>query len=105
MAEWVREVAVGRWYQADAEPFEVVGVDVRTEVLLVQHFDGTLEELDFDAWTELNARRVAPPEDYSGAMDMEAEDHDGLETDGCTRSSRWDNPLDHIEQFDVRDYG
>ena len=68
MAEWLREMSVGQWYQADAEPFEVVGVDARAEIVLVQHFDGTLGEIDFDSWAELNARPIPPPEDYSGAV-------------------------------------
>ncbi|MGH8457577.1 MAG: DUF6763 family protein, partial [Stenotrophobium sp.] len=50
MAEWLREVSVGEWYQTDGEPFEIVGVDAKAEVVLVQHFDGTLEEFDFDSW-------------------------------------------------------
>lgn len=39
MAEWLREVSVGEWYQADGEPFEIIGVDAKAEVVLVQHFE------------------------------------------------------------------
>jgi hypothetical protein len=101
MAEWLREMSVGQWYQADAEPFEVVGVDVSTEIVLIQHFDGTLGEIDFDSWSELKARPIPPPEDYSGAMDMAIDDHDGLETDAVAGSNRWDSPLDLIDQRDL----
>lgn len=97
MAEWLREVSVGEWYQADGEPFEIVGVDVKAEIVLVQYFDGTLEELDFDSWLELAARPAPPPEDYSGAMDIGREDYDTFDTEIGSRSGRWDNPLDLLD--------
>lgn len=101
MAEWLREMSVGQWYQADGEPFEVVGVDSGSEIVLVQHFDGTLGEIDFDNWAELRARPIPPPEDYSGALDMGRDDHDGLETDVSARSGQWDNPLDTLDLRDL----
>ena len=95
MAEWLREVSVGEWYQTAGEPFEIVGIDAKAEIVLVQYFDGTLEEYDFDSWGELSARPCAPPEDYSGAMDMEREDF-AADDDG-SGSGRWDNPLDLLD--------
>lgn len=98
MAEWLGDVSIGGWYQADSEPFEIVGVDAKAEIVLVQYFDGTLEEIDFDAWTDLNARPAAPPEDYSGAMDMERDDFRN-DVDEYS-ASRWDNPLDLLDARD-----
>lgn len=100
MAEWLREMSVGEWYKADGEPFEIVGVDAKAEIVLVQHYDGTLEELDFDTWTELNARSIPPPEDYSGAMDMDKDDFGSSGDDGAHGSGRWDSPLDLLEARD-----
>ena len=74
MAEWLREVSVGNWYEANGESFEIVGVDIKAEIVLVQHYDGALDEFDFDSWAELEARPCAPPEDLSGALDAERED-------------------------------
>jgi hypothetical protein len=97
MAEWLSELAVGLWFKADGEPFEIVGVDPKSEIVLVQHYDGTLEELDFEIWMEMAAQACAPPEDYSGALDIEREDY-GLEReDGTAHGGRWDNPLDLID--------
>lgn len=75
MAQWLQDVAVGEWYDVAGDPYEVVGVDVKAEIVLVQHFDGTLEEFDFDQWAELNARQIAAPEDYSGALDIDKDDY------------------------------
>jgi hypothetical protein len=99
MADWLRGMAVGDWYQAASlgdEPFEVVAVDVENEVVLVQHFDGTLEEFDFDSWMELGARPSPPPEDWTGAMDVDKRDA-GLGIEDST-SSRWEDPLDLLDQ-------
>ena len=96
MAEWLREMSVGEWYEAGGDTFEIVGVDTKAEVVLVQYFDGTLEEFDFDSWLELSARAAAAPEDYSGAVDIEREDY-AQETDAGGRSGRWDNPLDLLD--------
>ena len=75
MAQWLQDISVGEWYDIAGEPFEIVGLDTKAEIVLVQHFDGTLEEYDFDVWVELNARPTAPPEDYSGALDVEKTDY------------------------------
>ncbi|AXQ31042.1 hypothetical protein D0B54_21200 [Solimonas sp. K1W22B-7] len=99
MAEWLREMSVGKWFQTDGEPFEIVGLDTAAEVVLVQHFDGTLEELDFDTWVEISARSCAPPEDYSGALDIGREDY-GI-NDEALSSGRWDNPADFIDQMNL----
>jgi hypothetical protein len=95
MAEWLREVSVGEWYTAGGDPFEIVGVDPENELVLVQHFDGALEEFDFDSWLELSARPCAPPEDYSGALDIEPVDY-GLDNDTAGGPYR-ENPLDLLD--------
>lgn len=97
MADWLRGMAVGDWYQAASmgeSPFEIVAVDVSNEVVLVQHYDGTLEEFDFDSWMEMGAQPTAPPEDWSGAMDVDKNDV-RIDDSG---SSRWEDPLDLLDQ-------
>ena len=74
MAQWLREMSVGDWYASGGEPFEVLGVDSKAEIVLVQYYGGALDELDFEAWEQLEARPCAPPEDLSGALDAERED-------------------------------
>lgn len=100
MADWLREIEVGEWYQAGdgtgGEPFEIVAVDVQNEVVLVQRYDGTLEEFDFDSWMELGARPVAPPEDWSGALDVEKSD--AIMDNDLSGPGRWNDPLDLLDQ-------
>jgi len=96
MADWLHGVSVGDWFQAgESEPFEIVAVDIENEVVLVQHYDATLEEYDFDSWMELGARPAAPPEDWSGAMDVEKSEVRGND---LASSERWEDPLDLLDQ-------
>jgi hypothetical protein len=93
-----QDVVVGEWYRAGGErPFEVVALDLDHETIEVQHFDGTVEEIDFDSWTEMAPKPTAPPEDWSGAMDLEKQDY-GIEPERLEQDT-WDNPLDHIDRL------
>lgn len=60
------------WYRAaDGSLFEVVAVDERDGSVELQYQDGTLEELDLEAWEELE---VAPAEPAVVGLDPEDED-------------------------------
>src|ERR1700680_1581542 len=72
---------VGQWYRGVTnELFEVVAIDDQDETIEIQYFDGTVAEMEFDSWNEqlldelIDAAHA--PEDWSGAVDMEAEDLD-----------------------------
>ncbi len=78
MGVWLRELSVGKWFEAGGDPFEIVGIDTKAEIVLIQYYDGAIDELDFEAWLELEARPCSPPEDLMGALDAERDDF-GLE--------------------------
>jgi hypothetical protein len=101
MAEWLRDMSVGEWYEAGAHPFEIIGVDAGAGVVLVQHFDGSLEEFDFDSWLELSARPCAAPEDLSGAFDLESDD---VYDDERPHNGHAGNPLDDLNAPLLDDY-
>src|ERR1700735_2869715 len=72
---------VGQWYRgATNELFEVVAIDDQDETIEVQYFDGTVTEIEFDSWNEQLLDELIDsadaPEDWSGAVDVEAEDLD-----------------------------
>jgi hypothetical protein len=86
---------VGTWYRGlDGRTFEIVAVDEKDETIEIQHFDGTVEELDTDAWAELDAEPVDQPEDWSGSMDVDEED---LPDDDQTHEE-WADPLDFVDE-------
>jgi len=67
---------IGSWYRdAAGALFEVVAFDEDDGTIEVQHFDGTVEEYELDAWFDSQLTVAAPPEDYSGSLDIEREDY------------------------------
>lgn len=63
---------IGDWYrQPGGYLFEIVALDEEEGTIEIQHFDGTVEELEFDAWSESNFMAVEAPEDWTGSMDMD----------------------------------
>ncbi len=93
----VMKPIVGQWYRgATNELFEVVALDEHDESIEIQYFDGTVAEMDFDSWNEQLFDRLLDaadaPEDWSGAIDMEAEDLDRDFEDNVR--SAWSSPED-----------
>jgi hypothetical protein len=89
--------AIGDWYQAPGGiTFEVIAVDDEDGTVDIQHFDGTVEELDFDAWEDGEFMLTDPPEDYSGSLDIEREDY-GVDLERNLVQG-WSDPLDYLDQ-------
>jgi hypothetical protein len=66
---------IGQWYQRSGGiSFEVVALDRDDRTIEIQHFDGALEELDLDEWMEDEILSCAPPEDWTGSVDVDPED-------------------------------
>jgi len=88
---------IGSWFRGgDGNTFEVVAVDHKDQTIELQHFDGTLEELDLDAWRELQAEPVTAPEDWSGSMDVDESD---LPENSETRRE-FDDPMNFVDEYD-----
>lgn len=69
---------IGQWFRRpNGTLFEVVAIDDDAATIEIQQFDGTIDEIDFEAWPELLLVDVDPPEDWSGSVDMDPEDYAG----------------------------
>ena len=90
---------IGEWYRRPSgNLFEVVALDEEDGTIEVQHFDGTVEEIDMDAWPDMLLESVEAPEDWSGSVDIEPEDyHIGLDE---TSQNDWSSPLDYLDRAD-----
>ncbi len=74
---------VGQWYRHrdKGEMFRVVAVDSATGSIELQSFDGDVEEMDADAWRELDVEESGEPEDSSAPFDdIETDDLGAGET-------------------------
>ncbi len=89
---------VGSWYRrVDKRLFEVVAIDADEGTVELQYFDGTIAELDFEAWHQLELCTAAPPEDWSGSVDMDPMDNAELRD---TARRAWQDPLILVDQLD-----
>ncbi|HJP05169.1 MAG: hypothetical protein QF897_05600 [Gammaproteobacteria bacterium] len=69
---------IGRWYRnLGGSLFEVVAVDDHDGTIEIQHFDGTLEETEPEGWIAMLAEPAEAPEDWTGSVDINAEDFPG----------------------------
>ena len=66
----------GNWYKHHdkGQPFQVVAVDEDRDVIEIQYFDGDLEEIDTDAWYDMDLAIAEPPEDERGPLDGDETD-------------------------------
>lgn len=94
---------IGRWYKTPSEAlFNVVAIEAGAEegggTIEIQHFDGSIEEIDRAEWAALLARPVAEPEDCSGALDMgaEADPDAGI---GESGGDDWIDPLSIVDHL------
>jgi len=90
---------IGSWYKdAAGGIFEIVAIDNDDGTVGIQHFDGSVEELDLDTWWETPMVMVEPPEDWSGSLDMEREDY-GVDL-GEIPIEEWGTAMEFIERAD-----
>jgi hypothetical protein len=90
---------IGRWYRRiNGALFEVVAIDEIGGTVEVQHFDGTIDEFELEAWPGLLLEKVGAPEDWSGSVDMDPEDY--LGDDNGDIPLGWHDPLEILEQSD-----
>ncbi len=88
---------IGHWYrQPDGRLFEVVAFDEEEATVELQHFDGTLDEVDLDTWSGMLIESVGAPEDWSGSLDMDPEDFSGAPTGELPHG--WHDPLEFVDQ-------
>jgi hypothetical protein len=65
------EPVTGNWYthRDKGQMFQVIAVDEDRQLIEIQYFDGDLEEIDSDAWYDMDLEIAEPPEDERGPLD------------------------------------
>jgi hypothetical protein len=89
---------IGKWYRHEnGEIFEVVALDVEDATVEIQYFDGTIEEIDFDTWEQMELQEAEPPEDWSGSVDVDDTDLDELQD---KPAEEFGDPLEYLDRQD-----
>lgn len=89
---------VEQWYlrRDKGELFRVVAVDAATSCIEIQSFGGDVEELEADAWREMDIELTEAPEDWTGPFDdIETDDLGLTETDMSPRD--WRTSLEPVQ--------
>jgi hypothetical protein len=91
------EPASGQWYQniEEEESFRVLSVDEDSELVEIEYVDGDIEELDIEAWHEMDLEKTTAPEGWSESEEAEEEDDDEDEDD-----DDWDDDDEDDEDAD-----
>ena len=74
------EPVPSQWYEnvEEEESFRVLSVDEDSELIEIEYLDGDIEEIDLEAWHEMDLERIEEPEGWSESDD---EDEDDLDDD------------------------
>lgn len=90
---------VSQWYRHrdKGQQFYVTALDEEAGTVETQHFDGDLEEMDFDDWHQQSIEVIEPPEDWTGPVDNIARDDLGYSETDMT-SEDWQEPLEEKVQ-------
>jgi hypothetical protein len=97
--------SIGDWYRLrGGELFEVVAIDDEDGTIDIQHFDGTVEEMDREdwetQWQEGALETAQAPEDWSGSVDVESSDAEGRGSDNVEDPTLRAGSLDGIDLFE-----
>lgn len=88
---------IGSWFRlGEGKTFEVVAVDHKDQTVEIQHFDGTVEEVDVASWHQLGAEPVEAPEDWSGSLDVDTADLPESEE----MHQDFSDPLNFVDGYD-----
>jgi hypothetical protein len=94
------EPMVNQWYRnlQQGYQFHVVARDEQQETVQIQYFDGDLEELDLEAWNEMELEPIEPPEDWTGSIDKIEPDDLGYTDTGMTPEEYGKQPQEGLSE-------
>ncbi len=77
------EPTAGQWYQnvEEEESFRVLSVDEDSELVEIEYVDGDIEELDIEAWHEMDLEKTVAPEGWSESEEEEDDDDEDEDDD------------------------
>jgi len=91
------EPVPSQWYEnlEEEDSFRVLSIDEDSELIEIEYLDGEIEEIDLEAWQEMDLEKIEEPEGWS-----ESDDED---TDEDEDEDDWDDDEDDDEDEDDDD--
>ena len=92
---------VDHWYRSsDGNTFEIVDINQDEGYIDIQYFDGVIDELMYNDWSQLLCIEVSAPEDWSGPFDDLVRDDMG-DTEIPVRPDSYDKPWQQIDDYEM----
>jgi hypothetical protein len=103
------EPVPSQWYEnlEEEESFRVLSVDEDSELIEIEYLDGDIEELDVEAWHEMDLERIAEPEGWAASQAEDEEEEEEEEDDDWDEDEEDeddDEDLDEDENEDRNSY-
>ena len=102
------EPVPGQWYEnlEEEESFRVLSVDEDSELVEIEYLDGDIEEIDLEAWHEMDLEHTDEPEGWSepeeDEEDEDEEDDDFDEDDDDEDDDEDDDDFDDEDEDEDR---
>jgi len=98
------EPTPGQWYEnlEEEESFRVLSVDEDSELIEIEYLDGDIEEIDVEAWHEMDLDLTDEPEGWSDSDEEEDEEEEDDE-DEDEDDDDWDEDDDDEDDDDLDD--
>ena len=98
------EPTPGQWYEnvEEEESFRVLSVDEDSELIEIEYLDGDIEEMDVEAWHEMDLEKIQEPEGWSDADEDDDEEEEDDE-DEDEDDEDWDEDDDEDDDDDDED--
>lgn len=98
------EPVPGQWYQnlEEEESFRVLSMDEDSELLEIEYLDGDIEEIDLEAWHEMDLEKIEEPEGWSESDDEDESDKDDWDEED-EEEDDWDDDDEDDEEDEVDD--
>ena len=98
------EPVPGQWYQnlEEEESFRVLSMDEDSELLEIEYLDGDIEEIDLEAWHEMDLAKIEEPEGWSESDDEDESDKDDWDEED-EEEDDWDDDDEDDEEDEVDD--
>ncbi len=102
------EPVPGQWYEnlEEEESFRVLSVDEDSELVEIEYLDGDIEEIDIEAWHEMDLEHTQEPEGWAESQEEdedEEEDEDDDWDEDEDEDEDDDDDLDEDEEAEDRD--
>jgi hypothetical protein len=106
------EPQAGQWYEDldTEETFQVLALDPDEEIVKIQWLDREIQEIDLDAWNEMDLELAVEPEGWVNdpivdpdAAEEEEEEEEEEEDDWDDDDDDWDDDDEDDEDYDDED--